>query len=229
MNPGAVGSAGILRITGNYTQSSGGTLKVEVGGTTPGSGYDQLAVSGAATLGGTLNVSLLHGFTLGAGTNDQILTFSTRNNTGFSSSTGLPSGFVPQFNDTTTPANISLVPGQTAFTVTNPTDLPVAGHTDLRQAIAAANLIDIADTIVFATPQTITLGGTQLTLDDPAGTTIVGPGANLLSISGNNASPVFVIDAGASAAISGLTITAGSVSSMPAAGGAGLSTQVRCH
>ena len=53
----------------------------------------------------------------------------------------------------------------------NPTDTPVAGETDLRQAITLANSIAGAATItfdptVFATPQTITLGGTQLALSN---------------------------------------------------------------
>jgi hypothetical protein len=64
--------------------------------------------------------------------------------------------------------------------VNNPTDTPVAGQTDLRQAIVQANSIGGAETImfdssVFATPQTITLTGTQLELTDTTGTeTITG-------------------------------------------------------
>jgi hypothetical protein len=49
--------------------------------------------------------------------------------------------------------------------VNNPTDTPVAGQTDLRQAIVQANTTGGAETIVFdktvfKTPQTITLNGT---------------------------------------------------------------------
>ena len=47
------------------------------------------------------------------------------------------------------------------FIVTNPTDTPVAGETDLRQAVAAANSERGFNTITFSsffdTPQTITL------------------------------------------------------------------------
>ena len=51
------------------------------------------------------------------------------------------------------------------FVVNNPTDTPIVGETDLRQAIASANSTMGANTItfdstVFATPKTITLGGT---------------------------------------------------------------------
>jgi Ca2+-binding RTX toxin-like protein len=49
-------SPGILRITGDYTQGSGGTLLVEVNGSTPGTQFDQLDVGGVASLDGTLDI-----------------------------------------------------------------------------------------------------------------------------------------------------------------------------
>jgi hypothetical protein len=57
------GSPGRLTVQGNYTQLANGVLDIELGGTVPISQYDQLQVSGSATLGGTLNASLLNGFT----------------------------------------------------------------------------------------------------------------------------------------------------------------------
>ena len=51
--PGGTGAAGLLTINGNYTQTAAGSLDVDLGGTTAGSQYDQLAVSGTASLGGT--------------------------------------------------------------------------------------------------------------------------------------------------------------------------------
>ncbi|MBI4319196.1 MAG: hypothetical protein HY675_11965 [Chloroflexi bacterium] len=56
VNPGA--SPGILNITGNYVQNSYGTLNVELAGAAPGTGYDQVNVSGNANLAGTLNVAV---------------------------------------------------------------------------------------------------------------------------------------------------------------------------
>ena len=62
---------------------------------------------------------------------------------------------------------------------------------------------------VFATPQTITLGGTQLTLSNTTGTeTITGPAAGV-TVSGGGNSRVFQVDSGVTASISGLTITGG--------------------
>jgi hypothetical protein len=49
-------SPGTITINGNYTQTSSGRLDVEVGGTNPGTGYDQLIVKGTASLGGTINL-----------------------------------------------------------------------------------------------------------------------------------------------------------------------------
>ncbi len=46
MSPGA--SPGTLTITGDYTQTSAGTLAIEIGGVTAGTQFDQLAVSGVA-------------------------------------------------------------------------------------------------------------------------------------------------------------------------------------
>ncbi len=88
-----------------------------------------------------------------------------------------------------------------------------AGDLSLREAIKLTNLIVGANTImfdpmVFATPQTITLAGTELpTITDDL--TIAGLGATQLAVSGNNQSRVFNIKAGM-VSISGLSITNGS-------------------
>ena len=100
--------------------------------------------------------------------------------------------------------------------VNNPTDTPVAGETDLRQAIVQANTNGGAETItfdktVFNTPQTIRLDPilSQLELNDATGTeTITGPNAGV-TISGNAASRLFEIGSGAKVTISGLTLTDG--------------------
>jgi T5SS/PEP-CTERM-associated repeat protein len=51
-------SAGALHVTGTYTQTSIGQLQIEIAGTTPGTQYDQLLVTGAIVLDGTLQVTL---------------------------------------------------------------------------------------------------------------------------------------------------------------------------
>jgi len=55
-------SAGGLTIEGNYVQSSGGSLELELGGLLPVSEYDRLHVSGYASLAGTLDIQFVNGF-----------------------------------------------------------------------------------------------------------------------------------------------------------------------
>ena len=55
-------SAGRVRVFGGYTQESNGTLVLEVAGTAPAA-FDQLQISGTATLGGNLIVKTINGFT----------------------------------------------------------------------------------------------------------------------------------------------------------------------
>src|SRR5207249_8987937 len=53
---------GILKVTGDYTQTAAGVRNLEIGGASVGNQYDRLAISGAATLDGTCNVSLINHF-----------------------------------------------------------------------------------------------------------------------------------------------------------------------
>jgi hypothetical protein len=71
INPGL--STGILNISGNYTQAATGVLNIELGGRTAGTTFDQLNITGSAALNGTLNISLLNGFTPNLGDTFQIL------------------------------------------------------------------------------------------------------------------------------------------------------------
>lgn len=74
VSPGGQGAIGSLVINGNYTQTAGGTLSMELAGT---KAIDQLMISGVGSLDGTLNVSLLNGFQPAAGNLFQIMTFGS--------------------------------------------------------------------------------------------------------------------------------------------------------
>jgi VCBS repeat-containing protein len=90
-NAGSVAPAfsGPLSVTGTYTQSATGALEIELSGTgTPGTAYDRLTVSGAATLGGALNVSLVNGFVPASG--DSFVVMSYASATGAFTSQNLP-------------------------------------------------------------------------------------------------------------------------------------------
>jgi len=55
-------SPGQLSITGNLALTASSILEIEIGGTTPGVGYDVLDVSGNLALDGTLHVTFVNGF-----------------------------------------------------------------------------------------------------------------------------------------------------------------------
>jgi hypothetical protein len=97
-------------------------------------------------------------------------------------------------------------------TVTSLLDDGSAGT--LRATLANANN---GDTIVFNTglTGTITLAST-LTINNDV--TILGPGASLLTISGNNAVMVFTVNSGAQVSLSGLTIANGNSGGGPGGG-----------
>ncbi|HVK16013.1 MAG TPA: hypothetical protein VM533_03630, partial [Fimbriiglobus sp.] len=79
----------------------------------------------------------------------------------------------------------------------------------LRDAVTRANAHAGADTVVFASELagTITLSGGELDITDDLA--INGPGADRLTVSGNNTSRVFQVEAGDSVRLSGLTIAGG--------------------
>jgi autotransporter-associated beta strand protein len=70
---GQVNSPGTLTVTGNYTQNADGILRIGVAGDAPAQ-HNLLAVNGHATLGGTLQVIPVGGFSLQPGNQITILT-----------------------------------------------------------------------------------------------------------------------------------------------------------
>jgi hypothetical protein len=121
-----------------------------------------------------------------------------------------------------------------AFTVNSLSDAGVGTGTtgDLRYCITQANdevNFPGLDTITFAVNGTITLGGTELFISAPL--TINGPGADKLTVSGNNLSRVFAADDGGVTSIAvtftGMTITEGLAAGTvtPAGSGGGIFVQ----
>lgn len=136
---------------------------------------------------------------------------------------GTPSGF--EIRDISSSADTMQVYIETPgffsdfFTVTNTND---SGSGSLRQAILNANALPGLNTITFegsvfsdTTPDTIILTSEQLHITDDL--TIEGLGADQLTISGNNASRVFLVDDGDNSnainvEIQGVTISDGNPS-----------------
>jgi RHS repeat-associated protein len=111
-------SPGILTISGSYTQGAGATLNIEVGGTTAGTQFDQLDVTGAATLNGTLNVTLINGFGPQSPQTFQFLNFNSLS--GAFSTTTMPQidgnpAFVEQANATNLTLSAAAISADLAF------------------------------------------------------------------------------------------------------------------
>ncbi|MCC7265239.1 MAG: hypothetical protein IT369_22255 [Candidatus Latescibacteria bacterium] len=65
ISPGS--PVGLLRVEGSYYQDAFSEVNIDLGGATPGTGYDRLEVGGEAYFdGGNLNVSLINGYQPGA-------------------------------------------------------------------------------------------------------------------------------------------------------------------
>ncbi len=113
--PGLPGKAGILTVTGNYTESPASTLSLQLGGPTAGINFSQLSVLGTAMLKGTLDVPLINGFAPSVGEQFVILT-----------STGLSGSFTDNvINDGGVIFNVSYSPvGFSNDVVLNTTAVP---------------------------------------------------------------------------------------------------------
>ncbi len=64
VKPGTTSATGVINVTGNYlggSAGSGGTLTIKLAGPSAGQ-FDQLNITGSATIDGTLDVSLLGGY-----------------------------------------------------------------------------------------------------------------------------------------------------------------------
>ena len=106
----------MLTIQGTYTQGAGGGLNVALGGTGAGVGYDQLVVTGTASLGGTINISSINGYVPTAGTSFQVLTFASKTGD-FQTYNGLyisgQTGLVPAYLPSGDPTNLTLTGSNT--------------------------------------------------------------------------------------------------------------------
>ncbi len=97
----------------------------------------------------------------------------------------------------------SIPAGAATFTVTN---LNNSNLGSLRQAILNANAAPGSDTIVFQTGLSGTILLTSGVMEITGNLTFNGPGANVLAISGNHASPIFSVKSSATVTINGMTI-----------------------
>jgi uncharacterized delta-60 repeat protein len=184
------GTAGTFTISRGTDTTGALTVDLTISGTVIGSDY---TFSGGTVSGNTVSVvipdgqssvtlnmtALAEAIAAAEAIDTLTLTLATSANYGIGTSSS---------------ANIAIA--QNGFVVTNIND---GGEGSLRQAVLNANVIAGADTITFAgstftdaTPDTITLTTGELAIAESV--TITGTGANLLTISGNNASRIFSIN-----------------------------------
>ncbi len=67
VKPGTSSTTGVINLTGNYLGGSGGTLTIKIAGPSAGQ-FDQLNVTGTATLDGTFGATFINGYTPATGT-----------------------------------------------------------------------------------------------------------------------------------------------------------------
>jgi YD repeat-containing protein len=106
-------SPGLLTIQGSYTQGPAGILNLEIGGPTAGSQYDELHITGQATLAGTCDITLVNGFGPTVNQTFPVLTSGSLGGT-FATVNGLQNGRFPLFSTAYAPTGLTL----TALTTT---------------------------------------------------------------------------------------------------------------
>ncbi|MCY2991124.1 MAG: FG-GAP-like repeat-containing protein [Planctomycetota bacterium] len=221
-------SPGVLTIDGDYTQTTTGQLNIEVGGLAAGTQYDQLRVTGRATLGGTLNVTASGGFTPSFGQTFQPLTFAAHTGEfGQTTLSGMPAGlgFQPSYNASNVSLMAAMVVNSTADSVdANPGDGIAAdalGRTTLRAAIMEANARPGPDMILLgagtydlsipgASEDAAATGDLDITSD----LTIIGAGADVTIVDANQLDRVFDVQSGAPLTLSHVTVTGGHVETL---------------
>lgn len=155
VSPGS--SPGIITVDGDYTQESGGVLEIELGGDVAGMGYDQLQVTDAATLAGTLDVSLYDGFVPSNG--DQFLILDTESISGTFTTINLPTltdGLEWQTEYTATGFTISVISSgtingtviYTGSTYTDP-DIIIGLHSAVGEEPVKDTIISSGDSYSF--------------------------------------------------------------------------------
>ena len=191
-------SPGDLTINGNYMQGAAGALNVEVGGLTAGTQFDQLNVTGSATLAGTLNVTLINNFSPSLNNTFPILNFASRS--GAFGTTNLPAlsgnlGWNVRYDPTAVTLEIVMVQAAPVITSINPssgqqaariqtftingmnltgttsTNFLLGGNPD--NNITASNIVVVNDTQATATVDidiAAALGNRVVTATNAAGT-----------------------------------------------------------
>ncbi len=195
-------ASGTLNANGAYTQASGAVLDIGIGGTTAGT-FGQVAVSGAASLAGTLTLNPTNGYSAPFGSTYQPLTYGSETGTFAVSSTFTGTSFGAQY----AAGNLTLtaVPlGTTTYWVGPNT----GGAWDTAADWSNGFVPTTSDNVFIGSSATITLGSddvsSNLEIGGNAAVNFIGNGSYNF---GANASGNLTVDSSATLTIStGVTI-----------------------
>jgi hypothetical protein len=129
-----IGIGSTVTVNGNYTQGSSASLNVGIGANPSGNEYGQFAISGSATLAGSVNASTVSGFTPAAGNSFPIVTYASETGGTGLSFTGINSGALSVLQPVVGPTSIVL------SVVTSPANLVVQPFTVEADTVAGQSL-----------------------------------------------------------------------------------------
>ena len=122
-------------VAGDYSQGAAGSLRIQIGGTTPGSGHDQFVIARNAALNGGLNIQLVGGYQPSIGDAFTILNCGGSRSGTFARVSGVNIGNGKRFNVQYGAQNVTLTVVTGGST---PGDIDGDGHVTL---IDLANLL----------------------------------------------------------------------------------------
>jgi photosystem II stability/assembly factor-like uncharacterized protein len=153
----------IINIDGEYTQEATGVLDIEIGGLTPGpTGHDQLVVTGAATLAGRLDLSLINPETFTPVADDHVDILTAASVSGVFDSiffANPPNGLAVEVNYSTTAVEVRLVPTTSTSYLPPPAGIAAWSNTEIWQGQI---LPDSSDDVTIASDPS---GMQQLNVD----------------------------------------------------------------
>ena len=178
--PGVGSSTGSINVTGNVTLQSTAHLALDLGGLVRKTGYDFLNVSGQLTLGGSLDVALLRGFTPLTGSSFDL--FDATSVTGAFGSILLPSlpggftwnttllpttGVISIAGVTVNPTTYTLAASASAATIHAGGSATITA-TVTNTGAAGTDTLNYSGLNVSASPAGGTVSGVTLALTNPA-------------------------------------------------------------
>ena len=142
--------AGTMIFNGSYTQGTGGAIKVDIGGQTPGIDFDKISFLSRPTFSGTLNISVTNGYSPNIGDRFQVLDYTARtgNFTTLNGTVIAPGKyFVPDAG----PPNYALIVQGTQSTPT-PTFTPASGTPTATPVGGCGSFSDVQPSDFFYEP-----------------------------------------------------------------------------